>query len=201
MHAIVHTYPPAIPQLSALKRGIAVIQYLKRTVSALSHGNCETTKHDRYATFGHIITEHDRLISQICFSYSHTREEFEDLRQDTYINIWQGLKHFNHRSTIKTWLYRVTLNTCISSIRLKSKRINNVSIDELCYSIADDDQNRQRLLSELHDCINMLNPIDKAIIIMWLDEFSYDEISDVMGLNRNTIASRLKRAKEKLIKL
>lgn len=147
--------------------------------------------------FADIIRDYDSMIMRICFGYSRTAAEFADLHQDALINIWQGLPGFKGDSSLKTWIYRVTLNTCVSTVRSERRRVTQTALDDF-YNLVDEDADRRRLVSEMHDCISKLTPVDKAIMLLWLDDFSYDEIAATVGLGRNTVASRLRRAKEKL---
>lgn len=147
--------------------------------------------------FADIMRDYDSMIMRICFGYSRTAAEFADLHQDALINIWQGLPGFKGDSSLKTWIYRVTLNTCVSTVRSERRRVTQTALDDF-YNLVDEDADRRRLVSEMHDCISKLTPVDKAIMLLWLDNFSYDEIAATVGLGRNTVASRLRRAKEKL---
>lgn len=147
--------------------------------------------------FNAIVMEHNDMITRICFGYATDNNELQDLRQDTLLNIWQSLSSFKGNSSLRTWIYRITLNTCVSTIR-KRKSGKSLSFDDNLYSIIDESEERKRMIAEMHEGISKLSPVDKAIILMWLDEMSYDVIADVMGMPRNTIATRLKRAKEKL---
>lgn len=151
----------------------------------------------RLSRFRSILKEHDSLVSKICFGYSQTRQDFEDLRQDAYINIWQGLECFRGDSQLRTWLYRVTLNTCVSTLRKRSRSIETLGLSEMG-DFVDADCEKRQLLIQLYEAIANLPPLDKAIIMMWLDEMSYDEIADVTGLGKNTIGTRIRRAKDKL---
>lgn len=148
--------------------------------------------------FKKLITLENATISRICFSYSNSVDEFEDLRQDALINIWRGMNGFRRGSSEKTWIYRVTVNSCLSTIR-KQSRHKHESLDAL-YGLIDSDDSEKEAIEELHRVINTLDQQEKAIIMMWLDELSYDEIGAAMGLNRNTIATRIRRIKEKITK-
>lgn len=151
----------------------------------------------RLSLFRRILKENDEMISRICFGYSRTRVEFEDLRQDTLINIWQGISRFRGDAEMKTWVYRVTLNTCVSTLRRRSKEGVAVPLSEFADLIDETDDHMSRLAA-LHSAIALLPPVDKAIVLMWLDEMSYEDIASVVGLGRNTVATRLHRAKHKL---
>ena len=146
--------------------------------------------------FKDLICLENATISRICFSYSGSVAEFEDLRQDALINIWRGMHSFRGESSSKTWIYRVTVNSCLSTIR-KHSRHQHESLDGL-YGLIDCDDADKESIEYLHSVINMLSQQEKAIIMMWLDELSYDEIGYAMGLNRNTIATKIRRIKDKI---
>lgn len=149
------------------------------------------------AKFLTVVKNSDSLISRICFGYAETRQEFEDLRQDVLINLWQGIDSFKGNSAVSTWVYRVTLNTCVSTLRKKKHNPSTVELNEL-YDLIDEPDSRVEMLREMHRRISKLSPTDKALILLWLDEVSYEDISEMTGLPRNTVATRLRRAKEKL---
>lgn len=157
-------------------------------------------KSRKTASFSLLMADHDDMISRICLSYSRTLGEYEDLRQDCYVAIWQGLDRFQGKAAIKTWIYRVVLNTCVSTIRSRSKTPQRVDIADYA-DIIDDTPERRLMVAEMHEMIAQLPPIDKAIVTLWLDENSYDEIAEIVGMSRNTVATRLHRAKERLKKI
>ncbi len=146
--------------------------------------------------FIELITKENANISRICFSYAGSVADFDDLRQDALINIWRGMKTFREESSRSTWVYRVTINSCLSTIR-KQSRHKHESLEQLYNMIETDNDNREAI-EQMHRIISTLNREDKAIIMMWLDEMGYDEIAANMGLNRNTVATRIKRIKDKI---
>lgn len=150
------------------------------------------------SAFRELADRYDRLVAGICLSFSGCREDFEDLRQEVLINMWRGFSSFRQDSAESTWIYRVALNTCVSFQR-REKRRSNVSMRELFAELYDnssaDDIERYRLMYEM---IGRLKPLDKSVMLMWLDGKNYEEIAEVVGVSRDSIASRLKRGKEKL---
>ncbi|MDE5849768.1 MAG: RNA polymerase sigma factor [Muribaculaceae bacterium] len=189
------TYPPAtLP----LKLRMRFLWNRMLRFAALSKDEEATSSYALEHEFKELIDIENATISRICFSYSNTVDEFEDLRQDAIINIWRGMSGFRGESSSKTWIYRVTVNSCLSTIR-KQSRHKHESLDGL-YELIDSDDSDKEAIEELHRVINTLDPEEKAIIMMWLDELSYDEIGTAMGLNRNTIATRIRRIKEKITK-
>lgn len=155
----------------------------------------ETTRLHRL--FEGTVADHDAMIRRICLGYAHTSQDIEDLYQDVLVNIWRGLPSFRSDSSMRTWVYRIALNTCVSTLRIRTKQPPQTSLDEVIF-VADQSQEKKEAVKELYECIATLGPIDKAIVMMWLDEYSYDEIADTIGLKRNNVATRLHRAKERL---
>lgn len=149
------------------------------------------------AEFETLVAENSRLINKICYMYATDMDSFNDLQQEVLINVWQGLDGFENRAKMSTWIYRVSLNTCITYTSKERKHTSHEALSENLYSI-DDTQEHLRQLREMYELINKLNRLDKAIILLWLDEVPYEEIGAIMGIGRNNVASRLRRAKEKL---
>lgn len=149
--------------------------------------------------FNELIASHGALISRICFSYATDGEDYKDLRQDVMLNIWKGLSTFREDSAAVTWVYRVAFNTCVSTVRKRSRspyteRLDSMPID--LPEISEDEGIRERLKT-LYKLISELSPIDKAIVTMWLDSRNYDEIASVVGVSRANISLRMHRIKER----
>ncbi len=147
--------------------------------------------------FSDTIRIHDAMIRRVCLGYAVNPQDLEDLYQDVLVNIWRGLPSFREESTVRTWVYRITLNTCVSTLRTRGRFPSQASLDDVIL-VPDDSQEKLDAVKDLYECIATLNPIDKAIVMMWLDEYSYEEIAETVGLKRNNVATRLHRAKERL---
>ncbi|WP_455672222.1 RNA polymerase sigma factor [Phocaeicola sp.] len=144
-----------------------------------------------------LVKEYRRLIYKVCYLYATDEEHFKDLHQEVLINLWQGFKGFKGEAKLSSWIYRVSLNTCISFYRKHSKITDTMPLESLFGLMADENEKPVHL-REMYRLISRLNRLEKAIILLWLDERSYEEIADITGLSRNNIASKLKRIKEKL---
>ena len=146
--------------------------------------------------FEKIVREHKNTIYTVCFMFSKDADEVNDLFQETLINLWQGFKGFKGESSIRTWIWRVSLNTCISSERKKSKlQTIPLSMDINLYEDTDEDS---RQIQMLYSRINRLKPFDRAIVLLWLDNLSYDEIAAIVGISVKNVSVRLVRIKEEL---
>lgn len=155
---------------------------------------------DREGYFLGVVEANRQLISRVCYMYATDSDHFNDLYQEIMANLWQGLDKFRGESKISTWIYRMCLNTCVTYFRRHKRHdAENVALDSLV-EVPGDDGTRLAQLREMYRMIASLRPMEKALILMWLDERPYEEIAEVTGLSRNTVATRLRRIKQKLTK-
>lgn len=147
--------------------------------------------------FERFVARHRRIISKVCYLYATDSADFDDLRQEVLIALWRGFGSFEGHSAASTWVYRVSLNACISYCRRNRRHRTAQPLAE-ALAIADDDPALRERMSELAALLARLDPMEKALMALWLDELSYDEIAAVTGLQRNTVASRLHRIRLKL---
>lgn len=153
---------------------------------------------EREAKFRSVIESYGNIISGICFSYAVDADDLKDLRQDIMINIWKGLQTFRGDSSLSTWIYRVALNTCVSTIRNRSRRPSVVALEPSIDAVYEDDSETRERIETLHALISTLSPLDKAVITMWLDDRHYEEIGEVVGISRNNVAVRINRIRHRL---
>lgn len=187
---------PHIPLPFGVRMKFLWIHILKMALFPANRGIESSVALER--EFEAIITDEHATISRICFSYSGSVAEFDDLRQDALINIWRGMKNYRGEASRKSWIYRITVNSCLSTIR-KQIRHQHDSLEDL-YGLIEGDESEKDSIEQMHRAIGTLGSQEKAIIMMWLDELSYDEIAEAMGLNRNTVATKIRRIKEKITK-
>lgn len=146
--------------------------------------------------FAKIVKEHKSMIYTVCYMFSKNKDEVSDLFQETLINLWKGFGSFAGRSSLRTWIYRVSLNTCISAERKKGKKHSLPLVMEADLFSDDDDDTRQ--ISMLHERISLLKPFDRAIVLLWLENMSYEEIGKVVGITAKNVSVRLFRIREQL---
>lgn len=151
--------------------------------------------------FVSVIREHSRIIDKVSYFYATARLPFDDLRQEIYLNIWQSLHAFRGDSRISTWIYRVAVNAALMALRSAKPKVETVALDFAMPDLSSelDDVQRENLHA-LRSLIDRLEDIEKAVILLWLDEYSYDDIAATLGLKRNTVAIKLHRIKEKISK-
>lgn len=143
-----------------------------------------------------MVMEYKDVIFKVCYIYAE-KEYIDDYYQEVLIQLWRSFPHFRGDAKISSWIYRVSLNTCISFVRKKKRKPVSKPLN-LEVSIYDDDFEKHRQLEELYNLINKLNKLEKSVILLWLEERSYDEIASITGLSRANVATKLHRIKEKL---
>ncbi len=151
-------------------------------------------------TFTAMVGRHEKIIFSVCFFYASNELPFDDIRQEVLISLFKGYRNYRKESSESTWVYKVCINTCLFSLRKLSSQPKTISFDKLpeVHFQDDSDNETKEKLELLYSLIAQLNPMEKALILMWLDELSYEEIALNMGIPRNTVASRLHRIKEKI---
>jgi RNA polymerase sigma-70 factor (ECF subfamily) len=146
--------------------------------------------------FAQTVAEHKSTIYTVCYMFSKDEDEVNDLFQETLVNLWKGFEGFEQRSDIKTWIYRIALNTCISLER-KKKRTPTVRLT-MDINLFEDRDEDTRQVDMLHKRISKLQPFDRAIVLLWLEELSYEEIGQIVGITAKNVSVRLFRIKEQL---
>ena len=146
--------------------------------------------------FAQTVKEHKSTIYTECYMFSQDADEVNDLFQEVLVNLWKGFDSFEHRSDIKTWIYRVALNTCISLDR-KKRRAATVKVTMDINLFKDNDEDT-RQVDMLHKRISKLQPFDRAIVLLWLENLPYEEIGQIVGISTKNVSVRLFRIREQL---
>lgn len=129
--------------------------------------------------------------------FSKDNDEVQDLFQDILTNLWTGFDSFRGEAQQKSWVWRVALNTCISVERRKKNRPGAAQLPMDIDLYADDDNDILQVQA-LHKRINSLGLVDRAIILLWLEDMSYEEIGAIMGITARNVGVKLFRIKERL---
>ena len=146
--------------------------------------------------FAQMVREHKSTIYTVCFMFSKDSDEVNDLFQEVLINLWKGFESFEGKSKIDTWIWRVSFNTCITQER-KKKRSSSIPLSMEIDLFNDKDEDT-RQVQMLYDRIHQLKPFDRAIILLWLENMSYEEIAAIVGITVKNVSVRLYRIKEEL---
>lgn len=154
----------------------------------------------RQQQFLDLADRYKDLVAKVCRVYSSEQAPFADLYQEVMINLWTGLDSYRGESKESTWIYRLAINTCITWHRRNGRVLPGVAIDS-GFDLADSDADRSGEIAWLYSLIGQLDPFDKALITLWLDERPYDEISEILGISKANVATRLHRVRKQLAKL
>ncbi len=148
-----------------------------------------------------VFQENLGIVLKIARAYTSNRQDKEDLINNIALELWKSFKHFNGNAKISTWIYRVALNTSMNYKRKKKK-------DSLFFSLNDlkkednypwlQEQDHSPDLDILYQCIEELNEINKAIILLYLDGNSHEEISEITGISKTNVGTRISRIKEQI---
>ena len=146
-----------------------------------------------------VIREYERVIYKVCYLYTTPNATLSDLYQEVVLNR-KAFPKFRRECKISTWIYRIALNTCISFIR-KEKNIPEIVTLTQEADRSEEDDETQAMLRQLYRMINRLGQLEKSIILLYLEEKSYEEIAEITGLTITNVATKLNRIKDKLKKM
>ncbi|RAI92175.1 RNA polymerase sigma factor [Algoriphagus yeomjeoni] len=148
------------------------------------------------------ITPFSGIIIKLCRAYTSSQEDFEDYYQEVCLQIWRSKDNFRAESEWSTWVYRISLNVCLTLLKKKKNNTQHFVSDSMPYlDTVDNHAFSDESLNLLYDAIRQLSEIDRAIIMLYLEEKSYKEIADIIGTNYNNIGVRVQRIKSRLKKL
>lgn len=148
--------------------------------------------------FERLVRSHKDTIYTVCYMFSKDEDEVADLFQETLINIWKGLPSFSgEEGALRGWIYRVALNTCISLDRKKRRR-NTVPLTMDVNLFDPSSESRVQRPDQLHNRICQLQPFDRAIVLLWLEDLPYEEIGQILGISAKNVSVRLVRIREQM---
>ena len=148
-----------------------------------------------------MIEAQKRTIYKVCYIYANDQDDLNDLFQETVLNLWKGFPRYRGDSKLTTWVYRIAMNTCITFLRRSNARPQIVPMTANVASMVAEDNETAGQLRELYRLISQLGKLERALILLWLEERSYEEIADILGITKTNVAVKLNRTKEKLKKM
>ena len=147
--------------------------------------------------FAQLVREHKSTIYTVCYMFSKDNDEVSDLFQESLVKLWKGFGSFEGRSDIKTWVYRVSLNTCITIDRKKKRRSKKEKLS-MDINLYEDNDADTRQVKQLYERINKLGVFDRAIILLWLEGMPYEQIGEIVGISTKNVSVKLFRIREQL---
>jgi RNA polymerase sigma-70 factor (ECF subfamily) len=152
--------------------------------------------------FIELIKNHQGILHKICNVYFIRNPLKEDYYQEILIRLWKSYPGFKNQSAFSTWLYRVALNTAIDIIRKENLRPVQTELSKIEYNIPDHDYNAEsEKRDKLYIAIGQLSDVEKAIILLYLEDYSYREIAEITGISESYAGVKINRIKNQLIKI
>ena len=144
-----------------------------------------------------LLNHNQNIIHKVCNLYMDNISDREDLFQEITLQAWNAYNSFRNESKFSTWLYRVALNTAISFYRKEKRKPVIQSLNQIPEH-ADDANNKEEQMQAMYKAINALSKIDKALIMLYLEDYNYEEISNILGITANNVAVKMNRIRTKL---
>jgi len=158
---------------------------------------------DKEEIFNRLVKQYESTIYSVCLMYSDNGAEVDDLVQETLVRIWNGMDRFEGRSDIRSWIWRIAINTCISAQRKRSRGVKTSALESIGVNAQEvaTAGTRDHQIGMLYDRIHQLGIFDRAIVLLWLENMTYEEIGLIVGITPQNVSMRLARIREKLMKM
>ncbi len=154
------------------------------------------------AEFEKTVRENAAILHKFCRIYTDNSDEYKELFQEMLIQIWRSLEKFRGEAKVSTFIYRICINTALSfRAKLNRNRKKFETLDGKIFIQPEKDRTQDEQLEKLYAAIRELKPIERAIVGLYLDEKSYEEIAEILGISKTNVATRLMRLKKKLIEV
>lgn len=150
---------------------------------------------DQFLTF---IEQNKGIIYKVANLYCKDAEDRKDLVQEIIVQLWKAFEQYNSHYKMSTWMYRISLNVAISFYRKETRRQDKLPIIESMLEIHDEVDEKETNILLLQQFINELKELDKALMLLYLEENSYKEMADILGISESNVATKISRIKEKL---
>jgi RNA polymerase sigma-70 factor (ECF subfamily) len=150
--------------------------------------------------FSELIEKNQGIIHKVCRIYTSNEEDSRDLFQEILLQLWKSYKSFKGYSKFTTWMYRVALNTAITLFRKSTKSVNTQEIDSTLYKISENSEypEKQEQINQLYEAIKKLSEIERALVLLYLEDLPYKEIAYTLGITEVNARVKMNRAKVKL---
>ena len=197
----VRAFVTQLPDLNKLPGNCNDPYKLPTNISPLNVPLLQKTELER--RFEEQISQHEALLYKVCHTYAYTQADREDLFQEIVIQVWKAYPHFKGDSKFSTWLYRVGINTAISGLRKRKNFITTHEPNELPVDFSDDSQSQvdEERFQELYKAIAQLTQVEKAIVMLYMEDHSYAEMEEILGINQGNLRVKMSRIKDKLRQL
>ncbi|MCB0633903.1 MAG: sigma-70 family RNA polymerase sigma factor [Saprospiraceae bacterium] len=148
------------------------------------------------------IENNRAIITRICRAYADTEADFQDHFQEVCLQLWRSRDNFRQQAQLSTWIYRVSLNVCLSLVRKKEKQLlpQEHADRAAVFSLPEANPIEAQQLETLYRAIRQLKQADRAVILLYLEEKTYEEMAQILGISISNVGVRINRIKERLKK-
>jgi RNA polymerase sigma-70 factor, ECF subfamily len=155
-----------------------------------------TTTQDEFLT---VLNQNQGIIRKVCHLYGRDAAGKDDLYQEIVIQLWKSYSSFRGESKFSTWMYRIALNTAISDLRKQSRRVDLKFPEFIPREEADEKDNaKEEQLQQLYAAIQKLSEVEKAVVMLYLEDKSYEEMEEILGISNGNLRVKMNRIKDKL---
>ncbi len=159
------------------------------------------TETDLQERFGELLEQHRRIVFKVANTYGWRPEDRADLAQEIRAQLWRAFPAYDPARSFSTWMYRVALNVAISFVRSNRRRLRHtVPLEDDVHDVAHetDDGEADERIRALYRVIDQLDELNRALLLLYLEEHSYREIADILGLSETNVATKLSRLKQRI---
>jgi len=161
----------------------------------------EVRMNKNQSQFEKIYQANYQKVIRVCMGYVNGDEALaKDLTQEVFIKVWESLASFRKEASISTWIYRITVNTCLLQLRKKKYLKGEEAIEKLSHTVDEDQPSKENQIRRMYQCINKLPKDSKGIILLELEGLPQKDIAEVMGLSHEAVRVRIHRIKNSLTK-
>jgi RNA polymerase sigma-70 factor (ECF subfamily) len=150
--------------------------------------------------FLQLINQNQGIVRKVCHLYGRNENDKDDLYQEIIIQLWKAFSSFRGEAKFSTWMYRISLNTAISNLRKQTKKVVLSFPEFIPHENADSNEEKikEEKLTEMYAAISRLTEVEKAIVMLYLEDKSYEEMEEILGISNGTLRVKMNRIKEKL---
>ncbi|MFT3807568.1 RNA polymerase sigma factor [Arenimonas sp.] len=158
--------------------------------------------HDARQSFGELLERHRRIVFKVAHTYAWDPDDRDDLAQEIAAQLWRAYPDYDPSRSFSTWMYRIALNVAISHVRSTTQRDrHSVALDDTLHDVADErggDPETEQQLRALQKVIAGLDRINRALLLLYLEDRSNREIGDILGLSESNVSTKISRLKQRI---
>ncbi len=167
-----------------------------------NHSAIMATDADRKELFGELIQRHRGIVFKVANTYAWQADDRDELAQEIAAQLWRAFPGYDAQRSFSTWMYRIALNVAISHVRsTRHRRKHAVPLDETLHDTADDnsaDHEADQQVRALHRFIAQQDPLNRALLLLYLEDHSYRDIAEVLGISETNVATKIGRLKQRI---